>query len=58
MYSSPRAPQFETDMSIDDDGHTSDTDPVSSVQSEESTLAPLSPHGMIIIIMNTCQGLT
>lgn len=49
MYSSPRAPEFETDMSIDDDGHTSDKDSVSSVHSEESTLAPLSPHGMIII---------
>ena len=49
MYSSPRAPEFETDMSIDDDGHTSDKDSVSSVHSEESTLAPLSPHGMIVI---------
>ena len=52
MYSSPRAPNFETDMSIDD-SHATDEESVSSVQSEESTMAPLSPPGMTTSV---CQG--
>ena len=50
MYSSPRAPDFETDMSMDDGGHATDEDSLSSVPSEESNLAPLSPHGMIMCV--------
>ena len=35
-------------MSMDDDGHATNEDSISSVQSEESNLAPLSPPGMIV----------
>ena len=57
MYSSPRAPNFETDISVDDEGHAPDEDSVSSVHSDESTSAPLSPPGMIICVRSVQRNM-
>ena len=56
-YSSPRAPDFETDISVDDEGHAPDEDSISSVHSDESTSAPLSPPGMIICVRSVQRNM-
>ena len=47
----PRASEFEADLSFDDGHYSSEEESVSSVESDESTMAPESSHmeGMVTI---------
>ena len=46
LYSSPRAPEFETSMDRSEVDHSTDAESVSSVMSDENTVTSATTHGM------------